>query len=449
MKLVGLILLASLSARAALVGNATVMNDTNSLHVSLPSNFWGAAGGTNGFPFDPAFSNAVNTVSLVSFKTNSVIYVGPGPSGAGTGTLTGTGQLWNPYVGDLDLLVSNMPISTTAILLPGTFWTGPGLVLNTGQRLVGFGQQITTVKRDNTKAFQTGVAVISSPPTSQNVYVGHMTVDCNTTNGTSIAVNAVNLDGSFNLQEDIFAINASGSNANNHETFVLACGGNTTNYSTHNSIINCHVAQVNGDYGAGIFIFGEQGLVDNCLVELPPMINTQPPFLYCYGVSKSCNSTFANSTGTGGQLGFYTDSFGETNLTLFNMRFLDQRVGIDFAKASAGTVIYGLNLLNCTVALSPFAFLSGAGITLTASNGLFNALLSQNLVHYDNDISFQTNYQVPALIIETNVAVNLKVIYNTWGTNGFATNMPISTGTTNLIYTGNTTVSGTLLPNMP
>ncbi len=376
---------------------------------------------------------------------NGQIWLAPGPAKAGTGRVNGNGAYTNPYVGDFDTVLSNAPSFTDIHLLPGTFWTVArnSYSLKAGQRLLGSGIDISIIRRDP-KLSTNGCALIIT--FQDGVEVSDLTVDCNATNHEVGAFNGINLYGSHETIRRVKCINPSGDWDSKAEMFALGIGGLTTNYCSHNLISECHVAQVRGNYGNGIGIFGQQAMIESCLVEFPPMNNTQPPFFYAYGAGKSVGATISHNTATGGSIGFYTDSYWDTNLTIAGNMFIGARQGINISKSSTG--VYGLNILNNTIELAPrTSRYAGCGIALWATNGLFNVNITGNLIHFQNDITYPLNRGLAALTISTNAATNvtnLKVIYNTVGTN-----MTVHAGTTKGVFIGNTDTRGNLIPVTP
>jgi hypothetical protein len=369
-----------------------------------------------------------------SLFAQTQIWIAPGPTHAGSGTLTGGGTASNPFSGDFDLILSNAPDHAELRLLSGVFWTQATSNLKEGQRLLGCGKDITIVRRD--PAFNGAVNLSTM---ANNVEVSDLTADCNATGSEPYAIAGVHTGGNHETVRRVKVINPSGSGATGSECFAIFINDLSANKANKaysgNLVTECEVAQVKGDYVCGVALLS-QGVVEKCRVELPPYTGTNGyPMFNAYQATESVNATFMNNLAIGGYISLYSDSFWETNLTIAYNQFLGASQGINITKASTG--IDGVTVVGNVVELSPLATASspGAAIRLWGGAGMKNATVSGNLLRNPG----QSPMDGITFRVYSNLA-NLKIIYNT-----LDTNLTITTGTPNCVFTGNTDTSGNLL----
>jgi hypothetical protein len=372
---------------------------------------------------DPLAVRATNQFWL-SAKTNAL----------GTSMLLGGGSPDNPFYGDFDFIIDTIPPNSTINLLAGVFYTkgfeyvrgDPKLIQN--QHMIGAGTNATIIRRDLRFHFHDApnVAVFSD---SDGVEISSLTIDCNNTTGTNpYKGDAITLFGNNSSVYNVNVINSSGNNEHGEEDFAILVGATNT---TGNSVSECEVSSVQGDYTDAITLLG-QGVVSFCHVYY-----TNLAFGAGYQFNGSYNALLISNSCVGGQKGFYTDTLSETNLTIAYNTF-SCSIGINFNKGSPwnvnGLTITG-NSINIVTNGPGWKGGYAYGILMYPNGTNYGISQYKNVSISGNSIASVANY--PGMFFGHSTGVS---IYNNilWSTNsGYNEGMIFLIGCSNTLTANN------------
>jgi PKD repeat protein len=394
---------------------------------------FGDGGSTNTATCSHVYSVGTNTAILIATNsygasTNSItitvtngvfppppthLWITPMTNALGTSQVYGDGSITNPYYGDFDYILNNIPTNSTINLLAGVFYTkgneyesgDPWLSQN--QHLIGAGTNVTIIRRDQSFHFQDAQNVAMFG-TADGITVSNLTIDCNNTTGTNLYKgDGIHLGGNNCSIQMVQVINASGNLSQGQESFpiLIGNGGGTNVLTTNNVIEHCEVSSIQGDYTTSISILG-QATIRFCNV-----ISTNPALASGYQASGTSNSLIISNSCIGAANGFYHDTYSNTNLTIAYNTF-QCRKGIYFSEGT-GCFANGLNIIGNNITLLPnsgnpgevngielsnsdtntqFRHITIAGNTISGANsGFLMRLYDSSYVTNVNNILWTTN----------------------------------------------------------
>jgi hypothetical protein len=315
--------------------------------------------------------------------TNEV-WVSARTNAAGQGWMLGSGAITNPFYGDLNKIISSLTTNTTIHLLPGTHYNSNDLVLAAGQRVLGAGIDITTVKRVVNKA---GIMFHTVEP---GVEVADLTVDA----GGNLSNTWANLGLVFSADScavrRVKVLNVSGNMSGFHEAWAISIGAVGDEVGC--VVSDCIATNFQGNYDDGIGLAG-RGIIENNYV-FGSNIGAYNSFysqdaVFTHNIAENCNT------------GFYTDTGWETNLTIVGNTFRNVTNGINIDKApNSGYTVVGLAIKDNNIELSPIVGDWASAINLASEETTYvpwqRISIVGNAMHYFNNVNVNTRGAVRA-----------------------------------------------------
>jgi hypothetical protein len=343
-----------------------------------------------------------------------------------TSNYFGNGALTNPYYGDFDYIVNQQPTNSTIHLLPGVFETKGNqgfpddLYLISNQKVIGAGIDVTVVQRSTSYTGYPGdrqCEVVDS--LDDGVEISDLTIDA-AANGTEAkAKSGLVFTGNKSAIRRVKIINCSGNSGNSQECFPIAIGALGT---IGNIVSECEVSSVLGSACSAISFEGQVSVTGNRV-----LFSGSEPY-NAYNSSGTVGCEFRGNYCDGGgspASGFYTDTFGETNLVISENCFRNVQQGITVVKQpNYGWLLDGISIIHNTIEMSTnLSSLGGTAIDInnqdTTGNELDrNIFISGNTIRYYNEGSL-TSGAGPVYVLQliadaiTNL-VNVRVVHNTF-----------------------------------
>jgi hypothetical protein len=332
----------------------------------------------------------VGASSALAVGDTNEVWISARTNALGTGTISGSGAITNPYYGDFDAIVRSLPTNTTMHLLPGVHFTkGYSYITNDislqhGQRLVGAGIDTTTIKRATN--FYTTAQTLRG--TADEVGVSDLTVDCSGT--ASNLASGVLLGGNDVSIRRIKVLGSSGNQSQGAESFAIYAGGTSdSGGATRGAVISqSEVSSVAGDYTTAVTL-GGQGVIEFTKVIFPAVTNAGQATFQAYQANGTYGASIVGNTSEGGVVGFYTDTYSETNLLILNNMFRNVWDGV-FVRKGNGWHVDGLTVGNNLIEISTNLPSSGAdpGGIAVDNNDSSGSNYYQNVVIYGNTIRY-------------------------------------------------------------
>lgn len=317
-------------------------------------------------------------------KREHEIWISPQINGLGTHEKKGRGTLEKPYYGDFDYILNQQPPDTVVHLLPGVFFTAgcqgapEDLRLKRNMKLIGAGIDVTIIRRDKSIHHESwGEVLLVCDRNAPGVEVSDMTLDVAGTDESVYQNSGITFSADNCAVRRVKVINPNGNGPAGRECFAIFMGDVGT---TNDLVENCEVSSMRRDYNEGISVAGQTLVCSNKVV-----LNGGANGLQASG---SKNAVLRNNyvVGAGNNSGFYTDTYGETNLTIASNVFENVQSGIFFNKIEQhGWGIEGLKIIGNTVLVSPTHPGGGVGINSKDKTGteLFeNIVVEGNVVEY-------------------------------------------------------------------
>jgi hypothetical protein len=286
--------------------------------------------------------------------TNEV-WISARTNGLGSGVRRGTGAITAPYYGDFDAIINSLPTHTTIHLLPGVHYTkgfqgeSVDAALKANQKVIGAGMDASIVRRDTRFHGDTTSQDGQLWSMADGVEISDLTVDANADGTEAFKKAAVFLGGNYCAVRRVKAINTSGNLARGSECFAIYIAPATNGIG--NSISECEVSSVRGNYCDGISLIG-QGEVKHNRVFLPVVTkHLDQAFYVAYSALGSRSAMIQGNYSYGGTAGFAGDTLSEKDLSIVNNTFQNVALGIYIVKAS-GYSIDGLFIRNNTIEIS-------------------------------------------------------------------------------------------------
>lgn len=253
---------------------------------------------------------------------------------------TPLGTIEDPYDGStqskFDSVMSSMPANCTIHLLGGTYMTKGnwnGFWIKTGQRILGSGIDITTIKLTNSSAC---TVLGDHDDHATGIEVSDMTLDANAqNNGTTISFGGIAINGSRAAIRRVKVVNTSLGTEGFIETWCILVAG-ADNISCDNVVIeDCIVMPSFGAESDGISVFAGTNSYVSARISGNWIYGTNNLTLQAFNLCNSFNTVLrgnhvigGQSSGLGSCSGIYSDSGGNTNLTVVNNYFENVFVGV-------------------------------------------------------------------------------------------------------------------------
>ncbi len=255
----------------------------------------------------------------------------------------------NPYFGDVDAIFQTR-ITTHQVIYayPGIYYThgnlggvNAGVCLQSGDRLVGSGIDITTFRRyANAPGYQTGAGNIEgmiSASGVSNVTVENLTVDCQGQVYRTNKINGIEIQGDFDTVKFCKVINWCGHTFNGNQgdeawaVFLVNQRPEIIPEADRgNKILYCIAASPQGNYDDAFTADG-QYLIEGCEAYYPILTNNSTSTFAYPGapgpgmflgaglpIAGGKNAIVKDNYVEGGLCGIYGDTFGETNCIIEN-----------------------------------------------------------------------------------------------------------------------------------
>jgi hypothetical protein len=267
----------------------------------------------------------------------------------GSRVVLGAGSAMNPYFGDVDAIFQTK-ITTHQVIYayPGIYYTrgnlggvNAGVCLQSGDRLVGSGIDITTFRRyTNAPGYQTGAGNIEgmiSASGVSNVTVENLTVDCQGQVYLTNKINGIEIQGDFDTVKFCKVINWCGHIFNGNqgdESWAVFLVNQRPQIIPEadrgNKILYCIAASPQGNYDDA-FIADGQYLIEGCEAYYPILTNNSTSTFAYPGapgpgmfigaglpIAGGKNAIVKDNYIEGGLFGIYGDTFGETDCIIEN-----------------------------------------------------------------------------------------------------------------------------------
>jgi hypothetical protein len=321
------------------------------------------------------------------------VWVSARTNAAGQGWMLGTGAMTDPFYGDLNKIVRSLTTNTTIHLLPGTHYNSNDLVLAAGQRVLGAGIDITTVRRIVNKS---GYMFFTRRP---GVEICDLTVDAGGNSSNKWANHGVCLEAGNSAVRRVKVLNVSGNYAGKHEAWAISVGAAGDKIGC--VVSDCIATNFQGDYNDGICLAGRGMVEDNYVFG-----SNQG----AYGSYWTENAVFTHNLAESCGNGFYTDTGWETNLTIAGNTFKNVTNGIWISKARTnGFVVVGLTIKDNTIELSPNVGKWAWAINLENNEKTHvpwqRISVIGNTLHYFNDVNINSKgvVDVGGTVLLTNI----------------------------------------------
>jgi hypothetical protein len=249
------------------------------------------------------------------------------------------GTIADPYDGstqaNFDSVMNNMPPNCTIHLLGGTYMTKGypnGFSIKTGQRILGSGMDLTTIKLTNSAYCN---VLGNSDVYASGIEVSDLTLDANAqNNGTTISFNGVVISGSRSAIRRIKVVNMSLGTDGPIEVWAISViGYGGYNVSCDDVVIeDCVVTPIiAGNEMDGISVFAGDGGYVSARISGNWIYGTNNINLQAFNFVNSFDTLLIDNhvIGTGtASVGIYSDSGGNTNLTVVNNDFQNVVAGV-------------------------------------------------------------------------------------------------------------------------
>ncbi len=266
----------------------------------------------------------------------------------------GLGSQAHPCWGDFDYIIDNGAVDFHNVVLgPGCFFTR-GCYDRTsplgGQTFKGDPAGTTLVLTNQT----TGTCVLWSD--EDQITVNNLAINSDPNANTTYTATGVLLKGNSNTVSGVTVRHVTGWYASGGEGFAFLIG---LWEKSANTVSGCTVSGSRGDYNGvdGIGFMGG-GVVQNNTVNMTAGCGM------CINSAWANSATYVSNNCTGGWVGFYNDTAGNTNVTLENNNFVGMTQVLP-----GGAAAYGLCM----------------GVAGTSFQGITNLVISGNLFKPSGD----------------------------------------------------------------
>jgi hypothetical protein len=253
---------------------------------------------------------------------------------ATNGNLSATGTIGDPYDGStqpkFDAVMNAMPTNCTIHLLGGTYLTKgawDSFWIKTGQKILGSGMDITTVKLTNSS----GHGVMGSiDPNAVGIEVCDLTIDANgQSNGTNLTWGGISIGGSHAALRRVKVKNLCHGTEGYSEVFGIIVAG-TDNVSAEGFVIeDCVVMPpISGSVCSSIAIFAGTNAYVSGRLSGNRVYGTNTTSMQAFNLCNSLNTLLIGNHVVDVGAGVYSDSGGNTNLTLANNDFKNVTTGV-------------------------------------------------------------------------------------------------------------------------
>ena len=360
---------------------------------------------------------------------------------------TGDGSAANPYVrtnaASFDALMLTIPTNSIIHLMAGTFRTDGSICsagwpsLKSGQKLVGAGIDVTTIKLSDGVPGDSR-SVISSCPGS-DIEVADLTLDCNSP-GTGTYF-GVSLNGTRCAVRRVKVIRASHQVGISSEAYGIVILGTPTARSDGNVIEDCEVSQFIGSgliSGISMSAYDDHyvsGVIRNNRVFLPPPANGLA-INHCNSRNLLIHGNYVDGAATG----VYGDCGSYTNVTISHNLFRNIHVaGVNIINSKTNDSIAVLyNRVELGNAFGPGAagvhFVAPAGFRYKNISVIGNSMRREPWMSPGASLQSITLIGVDGAIVQNNIAE--------------ASMVSLNSGNTAVHGFSNRDFSGNLLPYM-
>jgi hypothetical protein len=244
-----------------------------------------------------------------------------------------SGTIADPYDGstqaNFDSVMNSMPPNCTIHLLGGTYLTKgswSGFWIKSGQRILGSGMDITTIKLTNSSAC---MVLGDHDDNATGIEVSDMTLDANAqNNGTTITFGGVAINGSRSAIRRVKVVNTSLGTEGFIETWCILVAG-ADNVSSDDVVIeDCIVMPpIAGGESDGISVFAGTNSYVSARITGNWIYGTNGVNVQAFNLCNSLNTALRGNHVIGAGSGIYSDSGGNTNLMVVNNTFRNVVIG--------------------------------------------------------------------------------------------------------------------------
>ena len=249
------------------------------------------------------------------------------------------GTIADPYDGstqiNFDSVMNNLPPNCTIHLLGGTYMTkgsGSGFAIKTGQRILGSGMDITTIQLTNSSSC---IVLNNTDVNATGIEVSDLTLDANAqNNGTTTTFGGIVISGSRSAIRRIKVVNMSLGTDGPIEVYGIAVVGyGFLNISCDDVVIeDCVVMPpIAGHESDGISLFAGDGGYVSARISGNWIYGTNDLTFQAFNLCSSLNTLLTDNHVIGAgtaSVGIYSDSGGNTNLTVVNNDFQNVVAGV-------------------------------------------------------------------------------------------------------------------------